>query len=202
MTTRALSPKEKFTASERARMLLPAVGIPMGVMTAYVGQLLREEARGDTDEQKARMDKAARIAQMDLPFSQRWERAVQSSGVLGKYDPWVQLFTDVDYGRVPSSRALGPWGGQVQDLMVHTIQLGTDKNSPNTNTMERAVARDVYEAVVDPGLSALALVAGTPAVAVAVPQILDRKPAREAFQEATVGPKKKKGPKRAHGANE
>jgi hypothetical protein len=72
-------------------------------------------------------------------------------------------------------------------------KLPTDRNSPNTNTHERQVAKDVYSTIVDPALSfgATALLPGLPAFAAT--QALGTDMAKEAFTEAVAGPEKKRG---------
>src|SRR3546814_18761150 len=49
---------------------------------------------------------------------------------------------------------IGPIFGSMSELLGSAVELTGDRNSPNTNTAERKLARNIYSTVVVPAMSA------------------------------------------------
>src|SRR3546814_7866791 len=49
---------------------------------------------------------------------------------------------------------IGPRFGSMAELLGSAVELSGDRNSPNTNTAERKLARNIYSTVVVPAMSA------------------------------------------------
>jgi hypothetical protein len=119
--------------------------------------------------------------------TENWIESVSRSGLLGAADPLMNMVTAARYEKDPASMALGPVLGTAQSFAMNLSQAYTDRNSVRTNTHERAMAKDVYNAVIDPILST-ALVALAPApVAIVGGQITAAEPVRQAFVGAVAG---------------
>jgi hypothetical protein len=81
----------------------------------------------------------------------RVETAVSATGLLGKFDPWIQTFSGVRYGRSVEQASLGPVVGKIAEAANAFVGV-TANNSEKTNTAERQAARAGYQVVIEPAM--------------------------------------------------
>ncbi len=124
------------------------------------------------------------------------ETAMSSTGLFGKFDPWIQIFSGTRYGRSVSQASLGPALGQVGSAADALLTLAAN-NSDETNASERKAAKAGYQVVLEPawqvGAGYLFLVAGGLSQFIArsmVPSLL-----QEPFVDAVAGEQDKKSKK-------
>lgn len=126
----------------------------------------------------------------------RVETAVSGTGLLGKFDPWVQTFSGVRYGRGVEQASLGPVVGKIAEAANAFLGV-TAHNSEKTNTAERQAAKATYQTVLEPALQVGAGYLFPQAGGLA--QFLTRSVAipkgQEPFMTAVAGEKKKKDQK-------
>src|SRR3546814_2178614 len=66
----------------------------------------------------------------------------------------VNILTGLRYQKDPATTMIGPIFGSMSELLGSAVELSGDRNSPNTNTAERKLARNIYSTVVVPAMSA------------------------------------------------
>src|SRR3546814_18966841 len=66
----------------------------------------------------------------------------------------VNILTGLRYQKDPATAMIGPIFGSMSELLGSAVELSGDRNSPNTNTAERKLARNIYSTVVVPAMSA------------------------------------------------
>jgi len=178
-----------LTMLDRARLLAPIASLPLLVgMNAAVGELRdtatdsAQRAVGGEPNKRANQtpgEKAAKIA--------------SRSGLFGNLDPYINAFAGVRYNAPIASKALGPvLGGGVNALQ--TLAEAGARNSPNTNTAERKVAKQAYDTVVEPAVNlALGALPGASIPAAILTQIAGSGAPREALTSVVAGPAVPKG---------
>lgn len=133
----------------------------------------------------------ARANQPPMSFEDKLKRVVSRAGLTGSFDPFYNTLTGARYQRDPLVSSLGPvWGG-IDLLAADGFSLYSDHNSPNTNTMERKVMKDVYNLVIQPTLEAGALSvmpAGGSLLGAATIGGISHPAARERVVKAVAGP--------------
>jgi len=133
----------KFVANNA--MSIPAWGV------IFMGHLLSTTLRelllnGDKWEEKKEEGKLV-----------EWllERAFYRTGVTGRFDPIVQLYTGVKYDRDLTTLTAGAYLGSHLQEAQNILEVVGGRNSPNTNTAEFNAARALYRLTVQPAAEAL-----------------------------------------------
>lgn len=103
---------------------------------------------------------------------EKWLRALSRAG-LGIADLPVNMFSSVKYGKTAAEAMVGPvLGGINNALDAVTGVFDDEKNSPNTQTAERRLAKVLYSNFLQPlMISALSLMPGKVGAALAIPGI-------------------------------
>ena len=122
--------------------------------------------------------------------------AASRTGILGPYDTLFNIISGARYQREPATVVLGPAVGGMSELFQSVVSLYGERNSANTNTAERKLARTAYNTIATPGLNAV--FAGMPAgpLSAALIQAFRHPLTRETAVQGAAGPiqKAKKGP--------
>ena len=174
--------------ADRLRLAVPIAMTPITVASQYyIGELrdivFRDPAQKNR-EPRSEFDKML--------------LAISRAGFLGINDLPANLVRSMKYSKDPATAMLGPLFGSLSEIFSKSVNLTTDRNSSNTNTAERAVARAVYDTVVQPmiaatgallpGLNGVGFAAGTLAIyGATLPST------REAFVKPLVGPAEQRG---------
>jgi hypothetical protein len=180
-TLTAGSPEDRKEAAKLVGALSMLVALPV-LQRALLP--VRDVLRGRGEKRK------------EMTEGENWLEAISRSGLTGAADPLLNMVTAARYERDPASIALGPVLGTTQSLAMNLAQAHTDRNSAANNTHERQVARDIYNAFIDPAISTLAVAFMPAPVAIAVGQATAAEPVRDAFVTATMGPEDPKRVKR------
>jgi len=171
-----------LTVMEKARIAGPVLGMMPLLMVA---QGLVSEGREAVFGDPTRTD-----PKTSQEKSMLW---LSRAGLLGKFDPFINLATGVRYGRDLSTSALGPTFGRLSTAAQTGIEYAT-RNSERTNSAERKMAKTAYDVGVEPMVNLLlsAAPAGAPIAAVAR-QVAGSGWAREALVEPVAGAPEKRG---------
>jgi hypothetical protein len=179
----AVDPRSALTGWERAK-LASQVFMPLVVYGAAQAGLsmARDALRSDPVQRKEEPDgmKALRIA--------------SRMGVTGYGDLAINTFTGARYGRDPATTLSGPGLSRFLDgIAQHSNAIL--RNTPNTNTQERALAKWYYDVVLEPTANlALSLAApGSSIAAAALTQGIGMGSTREAFIKSVAGEKQQPG---------
>ena len=133
----------EYTAAERAQMASSLIMMPLLVATHYlVGELrdkLDPKLKDLTEEEKA-----FRAISRGIPFA--------------PVDPMLNVVTGAKFQRSATETIAGPTLGIAGRAIDASVEYFA-KNSETSNASERAVARNVYDTVIEPGL-AVALAIG------------------------------------------
>lgn len=182
-----------YTPGEHLQMWMPAItaGMLMPLMQ-YVLLPVRDFVMGnDPDKQEERRKKS----DVETPLGTiegGMIEAVSRSGVLGQYDPLLNLIRGVRYNRDLANAALGPSLGGLANLAQQTIAyFDANKNSENTNTAERALAKSAWDMLAEPSLVALNTLNWRPAGILAQHAIKNEE-SKAAFVDWAAGPEKTK----------
>ena len=172
-----------LTPSERVRLLAPLMNIPALMAVTWGVLQVRDAALKDP----------ARAGQPPMSGGQEFRRLLSRSGVTGSADGLFNAVTSAKYSATTAGTILGPGASIPFSLYDDYRAVGSDRNSPNTNTTERKLSADTWKMVVQPTLEAGMLAAvpqarliglGTAGiVALANPRT------REAVVGATAGPR-------------
>lgn len=123
--------------------------------------------------------------------------AMDRAGLFAAASPLINAVFGLKYRRGIVESLIGPTVGRPADLITKALTLGTDANSPNTNTAERAAAGALYDVVLEPALEAYAVTRLKGALAAGVVWGSGNRqggvapPDRDWFIDAVAGPKKK-----------
>jgi hypothetical protein len=183
---------EKLSTRERSQVAIDAAKAIAAIYSLQYGiQVLRETIFVDLERNKR--DKEKTQAEINMA---RALGAASRTGILGPYDTLFNIVSGARYQREPATVVLGPAVGGMSELFQSVVNLYGDRNSANTNTAERKLARTGYNTIVTPGLNAV--FAGMPAgpLSAALVQAFRHPLARESAVSAVAGPiqTKKKGP--------
>lgn len=119
-------------------------------------------------------------------------RILSRAGYLGGIDPYVNYVRSLKYAHSPSDMLIGPAVKNALEIPSATLNLASDRNSPNTNTAERRAVKAYWKYGVVPTANWLAATklpvwAAYPTIqGVSSPQM------EEAFVTAIAGKKKEK----------
>jgi hypothetical protein len=171
---------EQFTPAERIRLLAPIASLALGGMIQYALLPFRQELFG-TEEDRKKKPKTE---------GEKIMEAASRAGLAGAADPLFNMAVSAKYERDPATMFLSPVGGDVSKLFMDLAKYPTDRNSDNTNTHERQLAKDFYAVAVDPALSFAAQQLLPGPTAVVATQALGHKGVQQAFVNATAGEKK------------
>jgi hypothetical protein len=186
--------EEGWTAGERAKLLAPVMYLGMLPLMQLALIPVRDAIRGTRQEKRdEKWSKTSKVnipglSEIDTGVPMAVTEAFSRSGLLGAADPLVNLVTNARYEKRPSSVLLGPYGQNVESLFTDTF----GRNAPTTNTQERRVARDIYQAFVDPAVTLFATAYLPGPAAVAVSQGMGMERTKEAFSTTAAGPRKSK----------
>lgn len=183
---------EKLSTRERSQVAIDAAKAIAAIYGLQYGiQVLRETIFVDLERNKR--DKEKTQAEINMA---RALGAASRTGILGPYDTLFNIVSGARYQREPATVVLGPAVGGMSELFQSVVNLYGDRNSANTNTAERKLARTGYNTIATPALNAV--FAGMPAGALsaALVQAFRHPLARESAVSAVAGPiqTKKKGP--------
>ena len=184
--TEKLSPRERSqVAIDAAKAVAAIYGLQYGI------QILREKMFVDPERNKR--DKKKTQGEINMA---RALGAASRTGVLGPYDTLFNIISGARYQREPATVVLGPAVGGMSELFQSVVNLYGDRNSGNTNTTERKLARTAYNTAVTPALNAV--FAGMPAgpLSAALVQAFRHPLTREGAVSGVAGPiqSQKKGP--------
>jgi hypothetical protein len=183
---------EKLSTRERSQVAIDAAKAIAAIYGLQYGiQVLRETIFVDLERNKR--DKEKTQAEVNMA---RALGAASRTGILGPYDTLFNIVSGARYQREPATVVLGPAVGGMSELFQSVVNLYGERNSANTNTAERKLARTGYNTIATPALNAV--FAGMPAgpLSAALVQAFRHPLARESAVSAVAGPiqTKKKGP--------
>jgi hypothetical protein len=183
---------EKLSARERSQVAIDAAKAVAAIYGLQFGiQVLRETLFVDLERNKR--DKEKTKGEINIA---RALGAASRTGILGPYDTLFNIVSGARYQREPATVVLGPAVGGMSELFQSVVNLYGERNSANTNTAERKLARTGYNTIATPALNAV--FAGMPAgpLSAALVQAFRHPLARESAVSAVAGPiqTKKKGP--------
>ena len=87
------------------------------------------------------------------------EKAISYSGLTGRLDPFLQMYSGTRYQRSIIESLAGPSLGSVGELGQNILELAT-QNSDNTNTAQRSAVKSAHQVIITP--IAQAALAGVP----------------------------------------
>ena len=171
-----------YTMQDRMAFLAPAMMLPvLYAIQSGVGEVRDNVFADPTAKPKDDTEKVM--------------RNLDRAGAFGQASPLMNFITGVRYERDLASSFAGPALGNLLRPIETAIKATGDRNSPNTNTRERALAKDMYRGFVFPVVAgAMAAAAPMGAGALAI-QALNTGEAREAATSAVAGPKPVERPK-------
>ena len=183
---------EKLSARERSQVAIDAAKAVAAIYGLQFGiQVLRETLFVDLERNKRDKEKTKGEINMARALG-----AASRTGILGPYDTLFNIVSGARYQREPATVVLGPAVGGMSELFQSVVNLYGERNSANTNTAERKLARTGYNTIATPALNAV--FAGMPAgpLSAALVQAFRHPLARESAVSAVAGPiqTKKKGP--------
>jgi hypothetical protein len=116
------------------------------------------------------------------------------SSFFGGYDIVFNAFTGARHGGDPATALLGPSLGLASSIAGQVAGSGGKKDSANTNTHERKLARSVWDAAAKPLVNSAA--ATMPGYMIAAPfvQAFNHPGTREALVKTVAGPPMQHGP--------
>jgi hypothetical protein len=191
---RAASDKDLSLAQKtKVIMTLPAAFLGMGAANLGI-TMLRETLFHDPE--RARKDKKKTDGEI---WKGRLMASASRANFLGAYDPLFNALTAAKYQRDPATVMVGPVWGAASELFSQLANQGGERDSANTNTSERKIAKLAYQIGVKPATSAF--LSGIPATraAGAANYAISHPAVRETFVRGTAGPmsdknRPKKGP--------
>jgi hypothetical protein len=130
--------------------------LPMGILA--VGQILSGVIR----EAIFNAEKMQEIADDEDEDLRGWliQRGIARTGLFGRLDPVVNLFTGIRYGTDPTSIFAGPYAAYFLNNIATVIEAEVGRNSANTNTSEFNALTAIYRIMVKP--AGVALVSSMP----------------------------------------
>lgn len=174
-----------YTTAERMTLARPLLMLPLlAAMQGLVGEA-RDHAFGDPDKEMEFWQKVARAFSRGIPVA--------------PIDPILNIVTGAKYQRSTTETVSGPVLGMVGRTADSYVDYFV-KNSPNTNTQERAVEKSIYDQFIEPSAAvalsfAYATAPNLPAkMAVAgARQVVGSGVTRNEFIDAVAGEKKTRG---------
>lgn len=149
MTKDAFNPKSGLNMHERAYAMMPLLNVvPLLMVTYGIGEI-----------RDALFKDPARAGRPDMTGGEKWKRTISRAGLTGNLDVPYNALTGARYQRDPLTAGLGPIVGGADLAIGDLLTLASDRNSDNTNTFERKVAKDGYQMFIQPALEAGALMA-------------------------------------------
>jgi hypothetical protein len=137
MAARALT-GDGYTAAERMQLARPLLMMPMlAAMQGMVGEA-RDALWGDPERKQDLETKVLRAFSRGIPVAQA--------------DPIINAWSGAKYQRSAVETVAGPVPGSIGSALDSYINY-FQKNSEHTNIGERALAKNVYDTVVEPGAS-------------------------------------------------
>lgn len=154
MAGQSVSPKSGLSAYERFAFLMPITRLAVTTVAAQFALTFLRDALWDDPakdpEKKRELDKEGKLG-----VTRRMMLAISRSGLLGLWDiPYNWAFAS-KYTKDPASVAAGPALSGVGELVKSFVNLASERNSPDTNTAERAATRAVFEYFVSPVMNAM-----------------------------------------------
>jgi hypothetical protein len=119
-------------------------------------------------------------------------RLLSRAGYLGGLDPYVNYIRSLKYAHSPSDMLIGPAVQNALEIPSATLNLASDRNSPNTNTAERRAAKAYWKYGIVPTTNWLAATKLPVWAAYPTIQAVSSPQAEEAFVTGVAGPRKGK----------
>jgi hypothetical protein len=172
-------------------------GVSMMLPAQIMISSLRSELLDDPRSVERRRRDAQRNPVMHSPVTgapvgaEQLQLALSRSGLLGAFDPAFNVVTGVRYGKDLATSLAGPAAGTVLGAAQTGIEAMSGRNSPNTNTAERRVARVAWDAGVEPAINLAATWLPLP-IGAAVTQAAGHGGTRGAFMDAVAGPEQRR----------
>jgi hypothetical protein len=163
-----------YSVADRATMLAPAMLLPALVAIQYVLAGPRDAVFGDPSAKEKKPE-------------EQFMQALSRSGLTGILDPYINARTGARYDRDAATAVAGPVLGGLFQTLDAAVKYDV-KNSDNTNTAERNLAKALYDATLMPGAAVLGGFMPAPLGALAI-QAASSGAAREAFTSSVAGPK-------------
>ncbi len=145
---------------------------------------LRDAVFGDAQKVEEKRRRNAAYGALDLR-NEFFLGSLSRSGMLGRFDPLVNMFMGVKYGRDVVSSLLGPGLGMMGSAAQTALET-INRNSDRTNSAERKVARAVYDMGLEPAANYLMAALPMPIGAVAT-QLVGHGASREAWTTYWAG---------------
>jgi len=180
---------EKLSTAERAKMIGETLqAITVIAASQYAIQKVRESLFNDPARKIEENKTAAEQARF------RAYSVATRSSFFGGYDIVFNAFTGARHGGDPATALLGPSLGLASSIAGQVAGTGGKKDSANTNTHERKLARSVWDAAAKPVVNAA--FATMPGYKVAAPlvQAFNHPGTREALVKRVAGPPMQHGP--------
>ena len=132
--------KNELTAMDRMHMLGPAMMLPVLTGVQYLLGEARDEAFKDP----------ARVNEQQMSEGMKIARAMSRSNLFGRYDFMANAALSARYDKDPATVMLGPVLGTFSEGIKGGVDYLGPRNSKNTNTTERRLARLGYDLGVQP----------------------------------------------------
>lgn len=173
-----------YSTMERLQLAKPLLMLPMlAAMQGLVGEA-RDALLGDPERELDTWQKITRALSRGIPVA--------------PVDPIVNIVTGAKYQRSAVETAAGPAFGTFGRALDAYVDFWF-KNSPSTNTQERAVARNFFDVGLEPAAAVMLSYAWSQgslpvkAAAVVGRQAAGSGQVRDEFMETVAGPKKPRG---------
>jgi hypothetical protein len=172
--------KNELKAMDRMHMLAPMMMLPVLTGVQYLMGEARDEAFKDP----------ARVNEKEMTKGIKIARAISRSNFFGRYDFMANAALSARYDKDPATVMLGPVLGAFAELTKAGVEYFGSKNSQNTNTAERRIARLGFDLGVQPVANATFASAPGKVLGVAGAvgiQAASHPATREAFVEKVAG---------------
>lgn len=170
----AIKNDDNYTYYERARMVAPAMLMPVLVGVAYAIGEARDELLGDP---KRRAQETG---------SQKALKAISRGAPIAPIDPLINWITSARYQRGAVDSFAGPLPSRIGQGLDAAAAL-YNENDPKSNKAERRAARAVYDLVIEPGANLLLSAAPVAPLSAIATQAAGATSVREAFVSAVAG---------------
>ena len=166
-----------YTAQDRIALAAPMLLMTLPILIQTALSAPRDEMFED-DSGKKKKEKSA---------TDRLLIGISRSGLLGALDVYLNLFKGLRYDKDPATAMLGPELGLLSEVLKAGSNVVSDKNSDNTNTAERNMAKKSYDLMLKPLINGISSVYLPPVLGGIAIQAASHPATREAFMSSTAG---------------
>jgi hypothetical protein len=175
---------ENLSTAERTKVGTDALKAAAAIYGVQYGiQMLREKLFVDPERLKRDEEKSSTEINVARALG-----AASRTGILGPYDTLFNVISGARYQREPATVVLGPAVGGMSELFQSVANLYGDRNSGNTNTTERKLARTAYNTLATPAMNAVFAGAPSAPLAAALIQAARHPLTRERVVKGVAGP--------------